>query len=187
MALPDVVQQNTPDSTSGAASVVASALHQQIEFLESLPPGLFTAAPGSSFEGTIGAHARHCLDHVVAALDGATSGRVAYDRRERGTTIEADRDAALAALRSCVDRLERLTPEDEQRSVRAEIMLSAAGDFEVYDSTLGRELAFVLSHTIHHHALLSAMARARNIAVPERFCLAPATLAHRSRAVPCAR
>lgn len=170
-----------------AAAAVASVLREQITFLELLPRGLFAAAPGNAFAGTIGGHVRHCVDHVVAALDGAASGLVAYDRRARGTAIESDRDAALAALRSCVDRLDSTCADDERQSVRVEIMLSAVGDFETYDSTLGRELAFVLSHTIHHHALLSAMARDRDLAVPERFCLAPSTQAHRSQAASCAR
>ncbi|MEM7623450.1 MAG: hypothetical protein AAF235_09640, partial [Planctomycetota bacterium] len=57
-------------------------------------------------------------------------------------------------------------------------------------SSLGREAAFVLSHTVHHCAMIAVMARSLRIAVPERFGYAPSTVAHlggKGESKPCAR
>ncbi len=45
-------------------------------------------------------------------------------------------------------------------------------------TSLGRELAFVMSHTIHHNALIGVIAKLLGIDVPERFGYAPSTLAY---------
>jgi len=47
-----------------------------------------------------------------------------------------------------------------------------------FGTTPERELAFVLSHTIHHHAVLGIMARELGVQAPERFGYAPATITH---------
>ena len=48
-----------------------------------------------------------------------------------------------------------------------------------FATTLGREVAFVLSHTLHHQALIAAHLRATGHDVPDNFGVAPATLQHR--------
>ena len=54
------------------------------------------------------------------------------------------------------------------------------------ETTAGRELAFVLSHTIHHNALIDVMARTLGVPVPDRFGYAPSTIAHLEKAA-CVR
>jgi hypothetical protein len=49
--------------------------------------------------------------------------------------------------------------------------------FEV-PSTLGRELAFLASHAVHHFALLKAHCLQQGIPLGEDFGKAPATVAH---------
>ena len=45
-------------------------------------------------------------------------------------------------------------------------------------STVGRELAYVLSHTIHHNAIIGSMVKALGGVLPERFGYAPSTVRH---------
>jgi hypothetical protein len=45
-------------------------------------------------------------------------------------------------------------------------------------STVGRELAFVASHAIHHFAMLAPHGRALGIDLPADFGKAPSTVAH---------
>ncbi len=54
------------------------------------------------------------------------------------------------------------------------------------ETTVGRELAFVLSHTIHHNALIGVMAAMLGVPVPDRFGYAPSTLVHLEKRA-CAR
>jgi len=54
------------------------------------------------------------------------------------------------------------------------------------ETTVGRELAFVLSHTVHHNALIAVMAKTLGVPVPERFGYAPSTIVHLEKTA-CAR
>jgi hypothetical protein len=47
---------------------------------------------------------------------------------------------------------------------------------------VGRELAFVLSHTVHHNALIAIMAQTLGVPVPARFGYAPSTIAYLEKA-----
>jgi uncharacterized damage-inducible protein DinB len=46
------------------------------------------------------------------------------------------------------------------------------------DTSIGRELAYVLSHTIHHNAIIGAMVKTLGGALPQRFGYAPSTIRH---------
>lgn len=54
-------------------------------------------------------------------------------------------------------------------------MISPSGDSVTGWSTLARELAFVVSHTIHHQAIIGVLLAIHGHAVPERFGHSPAT------------
>jgi hypothetical protein len=45
-------------------------------------------------------------------------------------------------------------------------------------STLGRELAFVASHTIHHQALIAMLLGVQDVDAPDRLGYAPSTPRH---------
>jgi uncharacterized damage-inducible protein DinB len=57
-------------------------------------------------------------------------------------------------------------------------MVSAASPAVEVETSVGRELAFVLSHTIHHNALIGVMAMLLGAPLPDRFGYAPSTIAH---------
>jgi len=65
-------------------------------------------------------------------------------------------------------------------------LLSPASPPVVVTTSLGRELAFVLSHTVHHSALVAVMVKLLGNMVPERLGYAPATIAYLERS-PCVR
>ena len=54
-------------------------------------------------------------------------------------------------------------------------MLTTAGDSVTGWSTLGRELAFVNSHTVHHEAMIAVLLSLAARDVPDRLGLAPTT------------
>jgi hypothetical protein len=58
------------------------------------------------------------------------------------------------------------------------VTVSSAGPPVEVETTLGRELAFVLSHTVHHNALIDVIAKTLGVLVPDRFGYAPSTIAH---------
>ena len=54
-------------------------------------------------------------------------------------------------------------------------------------STVRRELDFLLSHTVHHYALIAMSLRLRGLPVPAELGVAPSTLEHWRRQGRCVR
>jgi uncharacterized damage-inducible protein DinB len=134
----------------------------------------------------VGGHVRHCLDHVDALLAGVERGELDYDRRQRGTEVETSRRAALEAIHRQEHQLLAFPSRSERRSLRLLAMVSSHLPPVELETTVGRELAFVLSHTVHHNALIAVMAKTLGVYVPERFGYAPSTIAHLEKAA-CAQ
>ena len=131
-------------------------------------------APGRS-SGGIGGHVRHCLDHVRALVAASHTGVCAYDRRARNTEIERNRTAAIFAAGELADAVEHFDPSLLECQVLVETQIDHGGTMITTRSTLARELVFVMSHTIHHNAIVAQMLHARGTTMAPRFGLAPAT------------
>lgn len=178
------VQSDTPNGSAAVVAQPVVALLRELDgVIAQLSPEQYTRrADDAFFKGTIGAHVRHCLDHARSLLDGLPNGIIDYDHRIRGTTIESDPSAARDELR----RLRRLAQDAATHGagtpLRIVIMPTRDGAPSELQSTLGRELAFVLSHTIHHNATIKGMAVAMGVTLPTAFGYAPSTLAHHDAA-----
>jgi hypothetical protein len=155
-------------------SAAFGALAAVLDDLAAVVVGLDTVEYADSgiagLSGSVGSHVRHVLDHVRAFETGIASGLVDYEARVRDTALEQDGGLALAALGSARRRL----------GERSDAVRSRAA--------VGRELAFVLSHTIHHSAVIALLLHriAPRPGLPARFGLAPGTPALEV-AVRCAR
>ena len=169
-----------------AVGPLVGLLRQVFDLVESLTADEYTRKPVGVVPSSVGGHVRHNLDHVAALLRGLRTGEIDYDRRDRGTDVERDRLAALAE----VLRLERELADFPWHEAPAGLTLTAlvAPDLPAVTTatTAARELAFVVSHTVHHNAIIGIMVRLLGAEPPAEFGYAPATVAHhRSRA--CAR
>lgn len=170
---------------------LAAPLVETLEELRSVIRGLsdaeFTRPMGPLFLGaTIGGHVRHCLDHIRALADGFDSGAIDYDHRDRGTPIERSPAAAETECASLATTLRGIERVEAARGVRVAIMPRRDGDPVELGSTLARELAFVLSHTVHHNAMIRGMVTSLGRPLPGAFGYAPSTLAHQDGSA-CAR
>jgi uncharacterized damage-inducible protein DinB len=155
---------------------LAALLSELAGVIGQLTDGDYVRKPVGVIPGSVGGHVRHCLDHVTALLGAAVTGRLDYDHRARGTPVETDRSAALAALRAAEGQLDLLTPDACTRPLRLRVLLTAEGEPVEVGTTVGRELAYVLSHTIHHNAIVGAMVKTLGGTPPERFGYAPSTI-----------
>lgn len=165
---------------------LAAALAPLSALLESLSPADYIAKPlGGS--GSIGGHVRHVLDHSekwVAACEQIESDRVSvldYELRERGTDVECDLACGLAAVADQMRRISKLNAAWTRSAVDVVQMLHPDLPPVFTRSSLARELAFVISHTIHHQAIIAQIAATFDLALPNGFGYAPATLAHLRR------
>jgi hypothetical protein len=143
--------------------------------LMTVPSGIYTARAESGVSGSLGEHVRHCLDHVSTLLAADASTTMSYDRRRRGTTIEHDLAEALQQILRLKAALERWATRSLDEPVRVSSLIDPSGASLAGWSTFGRELAFVLSHTIHHMATMAAVLALHGVAAPAGFGYAPST------------
>lgn len=168
-----------PARTDHLLAALTVTLGQLAELVERLTDDQYTRRPGGALGSAIGGHVRHNLDHAAALLAALADGELDYDRRERGTAVETDRAAAAAAVRRVVAGLNDYPWGDLDEPIRLTALVAPDRPAVDLVTTAGRELAFVLSHTIHHNALVAVIAAAVGATVPAGFGYAPATLAHR--------
>lgn len=174
------------DRPPPAVLALLAVLQQLAEVVGSMTDQQYTAKPVGVVPSSVGGHVRHCLDHVDTLLAAAGRGSVDYDRRERGTEVETRRRAALEALRRQERQLSGFAACPMHKPLRLTALLSSSLPAVEVESSLGRELAFVVSHTVHHNSLICVMAKLMGIPVPERFGYAPSTIAHLEK-TSCAR
>lgn len=161
-----------------AFSALSDLLQQMAMAVSQLAPEQYTDSHVPGISGSIGGHVRHCLDHVRALELGLERGLVDYDARRRNTAVERDREAAVLALMSAAARLRMLANETLGRTLVVRSLIAESGPTVECASTVARELAFVISHTIHHSAQIALLAhRVGSGRLPRRFGVAPSTRA----------
>ena len=175
-------QSPLPMLTARASTPPVWALWKRLDeigtLLLEIPSHLYTAPVTGHVSGSLGAHIRHCLDHVSALLSAEPSAILSYDRRRRGTAIEGDPAAALQQIIRLKAALERSSSRSLDEPVRVASQIDHTGSAIVGWSTFGRELAFVLSHTIHHQATMAAVLALHGAGTPDGFGYAPSTPRH---------
>ena len=159
-----------------------ASLRDGIELVGGLPEGVFGSAPEGLRIGGVGSQLRHCIDFYSCFLQGLENGRVDYTRRERDPRLETDRTHAMDALERLIARLERITPRDADAGLQVRTdPTSEAGRPDWCPSTVARELQFLLSHTIHHYALIVTLLKLQGVDLGAEFStfgVAPSTLRH---------
>jgi uncharacterized damage-inducible protein DinB len=158
-----------------AASCITRQLDDIAAIVMSIDDATYAARPIAGVSGSIGEHVRHCLDHIGALVGSTGSMPLSYDRRERGTAVERDAAEALRLIMRLKSAVARWSERSLDEPICVASMLTASGDSVTGWSTLGRELAFVNSHTIHHQAMIAVLLSLAGVEVPDRLGLAPAT------------
>jgi uncharacterized damage-inducible protein DinB len=164
------------ESTSPAFGALARLLEEMARVVVQLTPEEYGGSDIAGVSGSIGSHVRHCLDHVRALEFGVDRGLVDYDHRRRNTAVEHDRETAVLSLMAAASRAAGIPEAALRRTVVVRSLISACGISVEAASSVARELAFVVSHTIHHNAQIALLAhRAGAARLPRRFGVAPST------------
>jgi uncharacterized damage-inducible protein DinB len=157
------------------ASALSDLLNDLVRLLMGLPNRVYCARPVRA-SGSIGGHVRHVLDHVAALVAAGRSAPLSYDHRARGTPVESDSHAAVREILRLNAALERWTGSSLDFPMAVNSMISDDGRTVTGWSTAGRELAFVVSHTIHHQAMIAVLLELQGYEVTnERFGYAAST------------
>jgi len=167
----------------GCAPLISSLgeiLSQGESLLTTLDDATYTKALPIAFDATVGAHYRHCLDHVEKLLEGVKAGEIDYDARKRDPLTETSRKVALSKTRDLGQRIRKLCEADPSTPLVMRCRSSySIEEVPAVPTTLEREIIFCISHAIHHYALIAVMCRDMGVVLPEGFGTAPSTLRHR--------
>jgi uncharacterized damage-inducible protein DinB len=172
-----------------AASARANILllQQAADLLEVLGQKRYASRVPACFNATPGGHLRHITDHYLGLLDGLERGEVDYEHRARDPKVEGEAAYAAELLRGLIPRLEGIAASNQNRVLRVRIEAAdevggARGGAEAWsDSSLSRELEFMVSHTVHHYALIAVMCRLLGHEPAADFGMAPSTIRYLRR------
>jgi hypothetical protein len=154
---------------------LAGLLQQMRSMIERMDDDTYVLpAPGRT-SGGVGGHVRHCLDHIAALVHATRTGVVEYDRRQRGTDVETCRASAVDRIGELTARLGTLDSSMLDEPLLVETQIDPAGAMILTRSSVCREVAFLISHTIHHNAIVAQLLAGRTVALEARFGVAPAT------------
>lgn len=149
-------------------------LEKCLDLVKLVPKRCYTQTePG---KGSIGSHVRHNLDFVDAMLCGSSTGSIDYSDRGRDSRTEKDKAFAAWRIRSTILAVKAIEGKDSASlvSVRSESIPE-----RWHCSSLSRELEFVHSHMVHHHALINERLVGLGLEPPEELGVSPATRTYR--------
>jgi uncharacterized damage-inducible protein DinB len=158
-------------------------LAQAADLLARLSDADYVASGGVAGRSSIGAHLRHALDHYRSFFAGLRDGRVDYEARHRDSALEHDRTLAqeeVGRLRRALEQLARGEGDrDLMVNLRSMADEGAAADWS--RSSLKRELQFLVSHTVHHFAIIRVRLLDLGLEPDDEFGMAPSTILARRR------
>jgi len=160
-----------------------AVIRQGIALLSLLEESRFTVRIPVCFNASIGGHLRHIIEHYQGFLRGLNDGKVDYENRARDPLIEGSPERAAAALEEISARLHDLGRSLPNRSLT--LCAETIGG-ELTGTSVLRELDFLLSHTIHHYALVAVMARLQGCEPDTTFGVAPSTIKFQQSQTVCA-
>jgi hypothetical protein len=169
------------DSRSNIVVANLRVLEQGRELVASLPDSAFAGEGGAS--KPVGPHFRHVLEHYSCFFDGFDRAEIDaiavidYDSRARESALETDRGVAAARIDQLIASLIGLDGAHLDRQARARLESGLGEDADQWSRTsVRRELHFLLSHTVHHYALIGLLLAQRGIDAGSEFGVAPSTI-----------
>ncbi len=127
---------------------------------------------------SIGQHVRHILEFYQCLFE--KGDVICYDDRKRDGRIETDRIFALQTIAQILTKLQSVSV-DRQLTLRGNYSTKCDDNLHL-STSLYRELAYTLEHSIHHQALIKIGVTQLHAGhtLSDNFGLAPATIRYRN-------
>lgn len=161
------------NSYSSLIQANLDTLQEGAALLKRLTPTHYTATQQPRFMATIGAHYRHLLEHYRCFLEQLNTAQICFDLRARELKLERDLEYAKHTMAKVMQDLAAI----DLAQLNASIMISDQQSSQPVPSSVPRELLFLQAHTVHHYALIAAIARSLGVAIDVDFGVAIATKA----------
>jgi len=160
------------------------ALRQELSLLSALSPEQYRASAEGHFSSSVGMHLRHNLDHLEAFFNGLAADAIDYESRSRSGQVEDLPEVAEDVLHRFISKLETLRRQSERSLQVREESEAGAEERRWLTSSLGRELQFLLGHTVHHNAIIAMIVDRHGLELPRSFGVAPSTQRHQAQVEP---
>ncbi len=128
---------------------------------------------------SIGEHVRHILEYYLCLLEGSKSQVVNYDNRQRSPELETNPAFAISTIDEVCSNF-IFVEEDKEISLESNFSSTDSG-VSYIKTSVNRELAYCLEHSIHHQALIKVALAEQNLGnlIDEMFGVAAATMRHK--------
>lgn len=168
------------------AAVAANllVLRQGIGLLGVIGPERYRRRLPAVFATSMGGHFRHIIDHYQSFFAGLENGELDCEDRPRHVEAETNPGLAQRMLATRAERWQALDADGGTQELAHRVETSPG---RCPPSSMLRELEFLLSHTVHHYALVAVMCRLQDHAPATAFGVAPSTLRYQRSLAPCAR
>jgi uncharacterized damage-inducible protein DinB len=120
---------------------------QTVDLLETIPASIYRQPLKSLHDHSVGQHTRHIIEFYGCLSAGIQSGVVNYDLRERNTQIENDKNLAIAYLNTILSDYDLIQTDRP-------LVLNTTTYKDSIQSSLYRELVYLIEHTTHHLAII---------------------------------
>jgi hypothetical protein len=172
------IDQERQSSFEDLRAVSLDVLDQLTSEIKTLNPSQYVYTPHKNCS-PISAHMRHVIEFYQALftfLECNSPIDLCYDDRARDPNIEAQKEIGLKALSTVKLQLQNLECMDN--SVTLKSVICPDLPYLKTQTTIQRELFYLLDHTIHHMALIKERAEAQNISLDKDFGRAQSTKAY---------
>ena len=168
-------------NANALAASVRDVLEQGLQLLRETDSETYKTVAPAPHAASIGQHYRHVLDHFLCLAEGMVSGTVNYDERSRDRALETDRNAAQKKTEQLITVFSGLREKELKERYNVLYSVGYSNDEAlVIETFLARELAFCVSHAIHHFAIIRLVCSSFNLQLPIEFGVAPSTLKYRA-------
>ena len=160
---------------------IKDVLVQGLELLDAVDDDTYGFMVQAPYSASIGKHYRHVIDHFECLVRGLRTGIIDYDNRQRDLRLETSAEAARSATIRLIADFHGLTTLEVEAS--CSVMYSVGyHDAEplAIDSIVAREIAYCVSHAIHHFAIIRLVCAEVGVIMPDIFGVAPSTLKYRA-------
>ena len=160
-------------------NIAKENLFQLRELLQMISLENYTQKSDVLSGSSVGEHIRHVLEFYLLLVSGSFSGIISYDKRQRDILIEEDPHFAIRTIDRLIEGIETL---DVNLGVKFEGDYTTDGSGQNYmQSSVGRELAYCIEHSIHHQAIIKAGFIAMGLSglTGEHFGVAYSTIRYR--------
>ena len=154
-----------------------ACLEQLDQVVGNLTGSMYQAVFGGNGQHVVGKHVRHIIDHYqsfLGALNGPVPALLDYEQRAREEALETDPRVARERLGEIGDALGRLT--DLQLKTPLVFQYQTGTESLRATTSMGRDLAFLASHTVHHMAIIGLLVERQGESVAPEFGVHPSTL-----------